>query len=238
MKSYKRNFKIKSTGVSNRIDPQKKKWIILAAILSALLIIGIVIAVVVTQQLKNAMEEVLSQEANTISYITIRTRPDTNFIVGEDPDYTGLTVIVVWGDYSQTIVGPDACTITGFDSSEVAKNQEITVTYQGHSCTYTVNINEPPTEPPTIVGVEMAVMPDKTEYTLEEWLASGMEVAGGKLTIKWSDDTTTETDLLYRYLSGVSKINTPGEHVVTVKYRVNPDDSVYYTTTFTITVTE
>ena len=62
--------------------------------------------------------------------------------VGEEFDYTGLSVSLRYDDGSVEAVDPSACTYSGFDSSVKKDGQVITVSYEGLSTTYSVTITK------------------------------------------------------------------------------------------------
>ena len=76
----------------------------------------------------------------------------TDYKVGEDLDVTNLTIEVTKSDGSKETVNVDKTMVTGFNSSAANPNQELTITYEGKTATYTVKIEDvtPPTTTYTV----------------------------------------------------------------------------------------
>jgi hypothetical protein len=82
-----------------------------------------------------------------VSAISITTEPDkTVYKLGEELDLTGLVVTATYTDGTTKIVEHSKLTVSGFDNETVGE-QQITVTYEGKTATFVVNVVEDPEEP-------------------------------------------------------------------------------------------
>ena len=80
------------------------------------------------------------------------TNHKTEYKVGEELDVTNLTIEVTKSDGSKETVNVEKTMVTGFDSSAANPSQELTITYEGKTTTYTIKIEEvtPPTTTYTV----------------------------------------------------------------------------------------
>ena len=77
------------------------------------------------------------------------TNHKTDYKVGEALDVTNLTIEVSKSDGSTETVNVTSDMVTGFDSSRETTNQTLTITYQGKTTTYNVNIKKDTPQPAT-----------------------------------------------------------------------------------------
>ncbi|WP_054693166.1 bacterial Ig-like domain-containing protein [Syntrophomonas palmitatica] len=120
--------------------------------------------------LKPAVDQVLTITAGgkTAAYnITVLPVPDSIAITvpankllysaGDSLDITGLQVTGTYSDTNTTVILPiTEANITGFNSSETAYDQVLTITVGGKTTTYTVSIEEPvglPGDTPTVQNI-------------------------------------------------------------------------------------
>ncbi|SDI37751.1 bacterial Ig-like domain-containing protein, partial [Proteiniclasticum ruminis] len=76
-----------------------------------------------------------------VESIEVKNAPSkTEYIEGQEFDRTGIVVEATMNNGSKEMISSDDLSFAGFDSSIAVKNQEITVTYEGKSDTFTVNI--------------------------------------------------------------------------------------------------
>ena len=145
--------------------------------------------------------------------------PERNYVVGQ-PFYAGEMQVQVVTNNIYTYYFIDATDpeleISGFNSSEVAENQVITVTYRGVSTTFTVNIKPVPTPAPTLVSFEVVGLTDT--YTMGVWNENGVSLYGAKLKLIYSDDSTEEVKLLGKYVSSLPVVTEPGTITITITY--------------------
>lgn len=99
--------------------------------------------------------------------------------------------------------------------------QVLTITYEGKTTTLTVNVIDK-----ELVGIEMEKTPDKIEF-IE---GTAFSAAGGKITLKYDNNTTETKDLEDAMCTGYD-MKKVGEQTVTVTYDK-------FTTTFKIVVKE
>ncbi len=86
----------------------------------------------------NAVPTVTGIEVNSIVH-------KTEYIVNDTLDVTGLTILVTKSDSSTETVSVTAAMVSGFDSSNPSESQVLTITHEGQTTTYTVNIKAPVT---------------------------------------------------------------------------------------------
>lgn len=86
----------------------------------------------------------------TVTSIKVNsTNHKTDYKVGEALDVTNLTIEVLKSNGSTETVNVTSDMVTGFDSSQEATNQTLTITYQGKTTTYNVNIKKETPQPTT-----------------------------------------------------------------------------------------
>jgi hypothetical protein len=232
---------------------KQQKGIILAAIVGVVLIIAIVIACVAlganggnnnvgsgnTPGSNNGGNNENIGDSNvpdSINTLAISSFPNkTSYFVGEQPDYSGLSVFIDGEELEDIYINydrePNSFTFSGFDSSSPAESQTITVTCGGKSATFTVKIYPLPDEAPKLVSIEL-IPPTKTEYKMYD----PFSLKGGKIVCTYDNGDVVETPILLDYISGHEAMeNGPGEYVIMVTYRDGP---ITLEDSFTITVTE
>lgn len=97
--------------------------------------------------------------APEITSISIKTPASkTEYRVGEPLDVTGLTITVHYSDQSTKDIAVTEEMVTGFDSSQAAENQTLTINWQGQTVTYMVKIlaDEPAAFQVTVSGSHAA----------------------------------------------------------------------------------
>ena len=76
----------------------------------------------------------------TLSSIAITTQPTkTEYVTGEELDTTGMVVTATYSDDSTAVITD--YTVSGYDKTVVG-TQTVTVTYQGKTATFTVNVED------------------------------------------------------------------------------------------------
>ena len=147
--------------------------------------------------------EVKEKPVNLTS-ITIVKKPDKlNYFVGEEFDPSGLVVAAVYDNNTTKAVTEYTC--SGFENTVGIKT--ITVTYNGKTATFDVEVKEKPVQ---LLSINVIKQPDKAVYELGEKLdTKGMILLGvySNGTVKTIEDYT------------VSELtNNVGEQTVTVGY--------------------
>src|SRR5690606_12595444 len=117
----------------------------------------------------------------------------TEYFVGEALDLTGLEVTGYYTDNSSKALTITMDHMNGFDSTVPTVNQVVTVTFEGKTATFTVNIIEP-----VLQRIEITSLPDKTEYFVGETLdLTGLEVTG-----YYTDNSSKALKITMDYISG------------------------------------
>lgn len=177
-----------------------------------------------------------SNNDNTYISIYLSASPEkTVYNVGDELNTNGIVLSAMKSDGTTNTVyyneHENEITISGFDSSSVVKQQTITISYMGLTCTYTIEVKDFSITPPTLISIKVDPLP-KTQYKVDEMFT----VEGGKIVCTYDDGSTKTIDLTPNHVSGFGAMsNGVGEYTITVKLR---DNGVLYKTTYTITVTE
>ena len=123
---------------------------------------------VVELDVKVMVEDNIAPPTPTVTGIAVNsTTHKKEYKVGEELDVTNLTIEVTKSDGTKETVNVEKSMVTGFDSSTANPNQELTITYEGKTATYTIKIEEV-TTPPTTYTVSFdanggeGTMPSKT----------------------------------------------------------------------------
>ena len=107
----------------------------------------------------------------TVTAIKVNsTAHKTDYKVGDELDVTNLTIEVTKSDGSTETVNVDKSMVTGFDSSTANPNQELTITYEGKTTTYTVKIEDAAPPVPTVTSIAVNSTNHKTDYKVGEEL--------------------------------------------------------------------
>ena len=152
---------------------------------------------------------------NGISSIEVTPPTKTTYLEGQDLNTDGMVVTAVTSD-NQRITVPAGYSVRGFNKTKLGK-QTITVTYQGLSTEFEVNVN-------SVKSIELT-KPTKLEYKYGESLdTSGMSVKA------IYDDNQSEVIKSDYSVTGYDKTKS-GTQTITVTYRNQ-------TATFDVTVKE
>ena len=152
---------------------------------------------------------------NGISSIEVTPPTKTTYLEGQDLNTDGMVVTAVTSD-NQRITVPAGYSVRGFNKTKLGK-QTITVTYQGLSTEFEVNVN-------SVKSIELT-KPTKLEYKYGEILdTSGMSVKA------IYDDNQSEVIKSDYSVTGYDKTKS-GTQTITVTYRNQ-------TATFDVTVAE
>lgn len=152
---------------------------------------------------------------NGISSIEVTPPTKTTYLEGQDLNTDGMVVTAVTSD-NQRITVPAGYSVRGFNKTKLGK-QTITVTYQGPSTEFEVNVN-------SVKSIELT-KPTKLEYKYGESLdTSGMSVKA------IYDDNQSEVIKSDYSVTGYDKTKS-GTQTITVTYRNQ-------TATFDVTVAE
>ena len=152
------------------------------------------------------------KEGKEIKQIYIESFPKLQYYVGEEADYSGLSLALVLknGDIEYIQYNEetkDEIIITGFDSKKATESKKITIQYEDVSSTYYISIKDVPKPDPVLINIKIDVMP-KTEYKVGEWL----NTEGGMLIKEYNDGSTSRTIIINQYISGWEEAVTGGIH--------------------------
>jgi hypothetical protein len=110
--------------------------------------------------------------------ITVATPPTKiKYGQGEEIDAAGLTVRGTWEEIGEDSVPADKCTFSGYDKN-TSGNQTITVSYEGKTADFTVNVLK-------LVALSLTSAPTKTKYVTGEKI----DLGGLALTGTFMDGT-------------------------------------------------
>jgi hypothetical protein len=144
----------------------------------------------------------------------------TAFVVGQSANYQGIVVTASFSDASTEVLLFSALTFAGFDSSSVAADQVITVSYGGQTTTFTIDIIAK-----ALVSIQVQRYPKITYLLNEEANWSSMLVRGVN-----NDGTTEDISLQNLLISGFDS-TTLGKITVVVSYQT-------FSVSFFVTITE
>ena len=156
--------------------------------------------------------------------IAMVTTPKTNYLVGESLDVTGGAIIVTKKSGATEIVAIAPTMVSGFDSTSVVTGQTLTVTYNGLTTTYQINVTNP------VRSITLNPGPTKTTYKLGE----GLDLTGACIDVVFENGGTDRLAVTSSMISGY-RPSALGTQTVTVTYGKN-SSGVDVTDTFTVNV--
>ena len=163
----------------------------------------------VPYRFENGDVDVELADENKAAYIQILSEPaKTIYKTGEALDLTGGKIKVTYKDRTTENIDMTPNMVSGFDSSTVG-TKKITVTYKGKSNAFSVEVVDK-----KATSVEVSKMPTKAEYQEGD----SLDVTGGKIKVKYEDNSSKEFDMTNDMVSGYDK-NKIGEQTLTVKYQ-------------------
>ncbi len=165
----------------------------------------------------------------TLSSIEIKSLPDkTEYYVGEELDLAGATITVRYSDGSSLDKAIAAEMVSGYNK-DVAGAQTLSVRYsEDGNERMTTLIVEVKAIPIILSSIEIKSQPAKTEYYVGEEL----DLAGAKITVRYSDDNSVDKAITVDMISGYDK-NVVGAQVLTVTYS---EDGIEKTATLSVVV--
>lgn len=142
----------------------------------------------------------------TFYEIEIISEPDrTEYWTGEELDTTGLKV-VAYGTNGSEINVSNSVIISGYNTNEEGV-QRVVVSYGGKSDDFYVTVFEP-----TLLGIEIVSLPDKTEY----WTGEELDLTGLKITASYNSGSKIDVTE-YVQVTGFDS-QSEGEQIVTITY--------------------
>jgi hypothetical protein len=149
-----------------------------------------------------------------------------SYTVGESLNLTGLVVEGLYSDASRKAMAFTTSNVTGFDSAAPVTGQVLTLSLEGKSVTFTVDIVAPE---PTLTGISVTTPPDKLTYTVGE----SLDLTGLVVTASYSDSTSAAVTAYTTDPTNGATLSTAGAVTVTVTYK---EGDVTKTATFSVTV--
>ena len=148
--------------------------------------------------------------AATLSSIEVKT-PATKLVyaVGETLDIAGLVIEGTYSDLSKRIVSITSSNVSGFDSSAVVASQTLTVTVDGKTTTYTIEIQAVPV---TSVTLSQATMNLKIGAGTGTLKATIVPANASNKNVTWSSSAPTVATVV----NGVVTPLTTGTATITV----------------------
>lgn len=142
----------------------------------------------------------------TLTGIEITTKPTkTEYVVGQNLDLTGMVVTGNYNNGTTATVPITEANISGFDSSKIG-SQTVTVTVDGQTATFTVNVIAK-----AVTGIAITTPPTKTAYVEGQ----NFEMAGMVVTATYNDGTTA---VVTGYTVDPSESLVKGNTKVTLSY--------------------
>ncbi len=142
-----------------------------------------------------------------VTGIAVTAPTKTEYVEGQELDLTGATITATYNDGDTAPIDISLVEIGGYDKNKVA-TQIVTVTYEGKTDTFTVNVIEK-----VVTGITVTA-PTKTEYIEGQEL----DLAGGSITATYNDgEVDDDIALSEGVISGYDKAQVGGQ-TVTVKY--------------------
>lgn len=166
-----------------------------------------------------AVDETVNRD-HKLTSISVEAPTKVKYALGEELDLTGMTVTATYGSTKKVAV-TEGYTLSDVDMT-VAGEQTVTVSYQGKTATFTINVVAPVVEDPTLESIAITTAPTTVEYTVgDTFSAEGLVV-----TATYSNGST---EAVTGYTLSEVDMTTAGEKEVTVTYEG-------MTATFKITV--
>lgn len=142
------------------------------------------------------------------------------YVEGQSLDLTGGKVIVSYNDDTSEKIDLTSDMVSGFDKDHLGK-QTITVTYQGKTATFEVEVIKK-----EATKIELVTPPDKAEYIRGQKL----NLEGARIKVTYNDGDTKLIDVTEKMCSGFDS-SSLGQKTVTITYENK-------TVSFTVNVVE
>ena len=142
------------------------------------------------------------------------------YVEGQSLDLTGGKVIVSYNDDTSEKIDLTSDMVSGYDKDHLGK-QTITVTYQGKTATFEVEVIKK-----EATKIELVTLPDKVEYIRGQKL----DPDGARIKVTYNDGDTKLIDVTEKMCSGFDS-SSLGQKTVTITYENK-------TVSFTVNVVE
>ena len=150
----------------------------------------------------------------TLEGIAFVHMPINSYVVGDTIDLTGTVIVARYSDGTTPVIDNSELQVEGFDTSAPGTNIEVTLSYQGFSVVFTINVVAAPVSVPThtlcIIKADndesiasMTIDSEEKEYVVQNVLLE----AGDKIRFKMSEDESDYRGYSQLKLSAESKLN-------------------------------
>lgn len=181
-----------------------------------------------TQPIVSGTFTISSEPEPQVIGIEVTTEPTkTEYVEGDALDLSGMVVTATYDDGSSVAV--DGYTTVPADGVELTVDDTtVTVSYEGHTATFTITVSEK--APAELTGITVAG-PTMTTYTVGE----SLDLTGLVVTATYDDGSSKEVTGYVTSPEDGTVLDTVGSRTVTVTYS---EGDVTMTATFTVTVEE
>lgn len=150
----------------------------------------------------------ITVNAKSITGITVKSAPEkTEYIEGTAFDVTGGVITVSYDNGKSEDIPMTETMCSGFDNT-VYGQQTITVTYEGKTAAFDVNVKQK-----SMTGIEVTTLPSETEV-LE---GKDLNVTDGEITVTYDNGTTKTVNMTADMITGFDSSRV-GTQMVTVSY--------------------
>lgn len=171
-------------------------------------IVLVLISVFALFGLASCVEDEVEKQLTSIVIVTQPTKKEYN--IGEDLDLAGLSVKAVYSDQTETVLTVAQLTVTGFDKT-TASEQTITLTFEGKSVTFKVNVFDPQAER-VLRSIAVKSLPTTQQYIV------GAQFDDTGLVIEATYENGDKEDVTGYTLSGFNSTAVKLDGVITVTF--------------------
>ncbi len=142
-----------------------------------------------------------------VDFIELTTTPKAIYFVGEALDVSGGEVTLNYDDGTTAVIDLTPAMISGFDSGLGMEDLVLTVTYEGCTTNYTIDVVK------RLERIVVSAVPDKLAYEVGE----ALDVTGGKIRLTYDDGTTEVIRMTKTMVSGFDS-SKGGSILLTITY--------------------
>ena len=181
-----------------------------------------------TQPIVTGTFTISSEPEPKVTGIEVTTEPaKTEYVEGDALDLSGMVVTATYDDGSSVAV--DGYTTVPAEGVELTVDDTtVTVSYEGHTATFTITVSEKALA--ELTGITVAG-PTMTTYTVGE----SLDLTGLVVTATYDDGSSKEVTGYVTSPADGTVLDTIGSQTVTVSYT---EGGITMTATFTVTVEE
>jgi hypothetical protein len=163
----------------------------------------------------------ITVEDKILSTFELTSGPDKlEYVIGQDADYTGMVLTATYADGSSEELLLEDVLIEGFDSSAVAADQTITITFRDQTVSFTIDVVERAMD-----SIQVDVFPQVIYNVGDTEDFTNLEIIG-----VFNDDTTEAIAFGDLTITGFDS-TTAGNVMITVTYNT-------FSTTFYVSIRE